>query len=340
MKTKPTNLFQDDHAASDIERRLRACVSQDIWKTVMSRAVPAVLIFTISGCAFLEVFRRILPQSVLESPVIVLLATTAILFPVVIFSIERLLALAVSLQMAHLEVLGVLSTAIAERDGSTSEHNLRVAIMAVRLAIAIGLDRRLMSGLISGGLLHDVGKIGIPDRILRKPGKLSIEERQEMESHVLYGDKILATSAWLRRAGAIAHSHHERYDGSGYPDGRKGSEIPPEARLFAIVDVFDALVSERPYKQPMSLDEAMAVMECGRGTHFDPAYLDAFKTLARALYDDVICATPEALREFALNLIEKHYAFEGMPWPDIAGFAWRMHSRNVRNAAHGSRRGR
>jgi HD-GYP domain-containing protein (c-di-GMP phosphodiesterase class II) len=269
-----------------------------------------MVVFVILGCVFLEAAKRV-PSTggVLQSPAIVLLITVLILCPLIILSVRQLITLAVNLEMAHLELIVVLSNAIAKRDDATEDHNIRVAVMAVHLAVVVGLDQRLIPGLFIGALLHDVGKIGIRDAILLKPGKLSPAERREMEHHVVHGDEILADATWPRGASRVVHCHHERFDGSGYPDGRKGAEIPPEARLFAIVDAFDALTSNRPYKQPVDLEKTLRIMERERGTHFDPVYLDAFKTIAGAVYSKVVCIAPAGLKALALELIEKYYAF-------------------------------
>lgn len=308
MKSDQTSQFKDDREAARIEFRLRPSVRLGIWKRLLWRILPVVAVFVILGSVLLEAAKRFLPTGgALHSPAVVLLLTVMILCPLIILSARQVLALAVNLEMAHLDLLIVLSNAIAKRDDATEEHNLRVAIMAIRLAIAVGLDRSLIPGLFTGALLHDVGKIGVPDGILLKPGKLSPEERREMERHVIYGDEILADATWPRGARRVVHSHHERFDGSGYPEGRKGAEIPPEARLFAIVDVFDALTSNRPYKEPVGVEETLRIMERERGAHFDPAYLDAFRAIAGALYAEVVCVAPEALREIALELVEKYY---------------------------------
>ncbi|MCG3197583.1 MAG: hypothetical protein GHCLOJNM_02070 [bacterium] len=307
LTTEPSR-HMGDFETSGIELRLRHSVRLGIWKRLLWRFVPAALMFVILGSALLEAAKRIPPVGgALQSPAIVLLFTVAILFPLIVLSARKVLALTVGFEMAHLELLGVLSSAIAKRDDATEEHNLRVAIMAVHLAVAAGLDPRLIRGLFVGALLHDIGKIGVPDGILLKPGKLSPDERREMERHVVYGDEILQDSTWLHGAGRVVHCHHERFDGGGYPEGRKGFEIPPEARLFAIVDTFDALTSERPYKQPIGLEGALRIMERERGAHFDPAYLDAFKKIAGALYTKVVSIGSEDLKELVLELIERYY---------------------------------
>lgn len=308
-KTNFSNLPHSDQAANAIDIRLRHSVRFGIWKRLLWRFGPAALAFVIFGSVLLESAKRLLlTGAVPKSPAIAVMLTIIILCPLIILSARKVLALAVGLEMAHLELLEVLSHAVAKRDDATEEHNLRVAIMAVHLAVAVGLDPRLIRGLFVGALLHDIGKIGVPDGILLKRGKLSPEERREMERHVLYGDEILRDSTSLHGAARVVHCHHERFDGGGYPEGRKGFEIPPEARLFAIVDVFDALTSNRPYRKPVPMVEALRMMESERGTHFDPAYLDAFKDIAGALYAKVVSIGPEDLRELVLELIENYYA--------------------------------
>jgi len=313
MPTEGTSWLQDDEEASRTDARLRQSVRRSIWKMLLWRILPVVGVFVLLGLAIIEVIKRYLPSSgTVQLPAFVLLVTVVILCPLIILSARKVLALVVNLEMAHLELLVVLSKAIAQRDNATEEHNLRVAIMAVHLAIAVGLDRRLIPGLFIGALLHDVGKIGISDTLLLKPGKLMPEERQEMERHVVHGNAILADATLPGGARRVVQYHHERFDGNGYPEGRKGAEIPPEARLFAIVDTFDALTSNRPYRQPLALEEALDTMEFERGTHFDPDYLEAFKTIAQALYNRVVRVAPEHLMKQALELVKKYYTDSSM----------------------------
>ncbi|SBW01160.1 Cyclic di-GMP phosphodiesterase response regulator RpfG (fragment) [uncultured delta proteobacterium] len=135
--------------------------------------------------------------------------------------------------------------------------------------------------------LHDIGKVGVPDRILLKPGRLTPEEFEEMKRHTLYGRDALDAAAktlgteetFLNTAREIAYYHHEKWDGTGYPEHIAGEAIPVAARLMAIVDVYDALISRRPYKEPMSHEQAYAIIREGRGTHFDPAVVDAFEEI-------------------------------------------------------------
>jgi putative two-component system response regulator len=129
--------------------------------------------------------------------------------------------------------------------------------------------------------MHDVGKIGIPDNVLRKPGKLDAEEWEIMKQHTTIGSEILkdSTTDFIKLAGEIALSHHEKWNGSGYPRGLSGTDIPLAGRIVAMADVFDALTSARPYKEPFPLDKAMAIIREDTGTHFDPDVTEAFFTV-------------------------------------------------------------
>jgi HD-GYP domain-containing protein (c-di-GMP phosphodiesterase class II) len=130
-----------------------------------------------------------------------------------------------------------------------------------------------------GALLHDVGKIAVPDRILLKPDKLTDDEWQEMRKHPEAGYRIVKRIEFLKDAAEIVHAHHERYDGIGYPRGLKGDEIPVGARLFAAVDVYDALTSKRPYRSPMAYVDAVAAIKGQSGNHFDSAVVESFLSL-------------------------------------------------------------
>jgi HD-GYP domain-containing protein (c-di-GMP phosphodiesterase class II) len=143
-----------------------------------------------------------------------------------------------------------------------------------------------MRDLIAGAFLHDVGKIGVGDAILLKPGPLDDAEFEQMKRHVTLGVEILTKSKWLLRARDVVEFHHERYDGSGYPKGLAGAEIPLLARIFAVVDVFDALVSKRPYKDALAFDVAMVGIREGAGSLFDPDLVTTFEGIAGALYHE------------------------------------------------------
>jgi HD-GYP domain-containing protein (c-di-GMP phosphodiesterase class II) len=215
----------------------------------------------------------------------IVLATALALYPIISGLLGRLSRQTIQLLDANLEILQVLGGAIAKRDSDTDAHNYRVSVYSVRLAEAVGLPREQIKSLIKGALLHDVGKLGIRDNILLKPGKLDENEFSVMKTHVEHGLEITDRAAWLKDAQQVVGGHHEKYDGAGYPSGLKADEIPVTARIFAITDVFDALTSKRPYKDPLPFDETMDILEKGRGNHFDPTLLDAFKPIARELYD-------------------------------------------------------
>ncbi len=215
----------------------------------------------------------------------IVLLTTLILYPAINRLLRRVAGLTTGLLHANLEILNVLGSAIAKRDNDTDIHNYRVTIYAIRLGQELGLYEPEMRSLIKGAFLHDVGKIGIRDSILLKPGRLTHEEFEEMKQHVRHGLDIVNRSAWLKDAAPVVGNHHEHYDGTGYLDGLAGSDIPKVARIFAIADVFDALTSKRPYKAAMGFNESMEILQKGRGRHFDPEILDGFAKIARGLYE-------------------------------------------------------
>ena len=180
------------------------------------------------------------------------------------------------LRLSRMETIEGLSKAIDLHDSTTGSHTKRMGSIASLLGSKLGLDSDRVELLRAAAPMHDVGKIGTPPEILRKPGPLSEDERRLMQSHTLIGHAIFSgfKSELSQLAGAIALGHHERFDGSGYPHGVVGEEIPLEARITAVADVFDALLSDRSYRPAMSVDEAVAVMKRGRGTQFDPQILD------------------------------------------------------------------
>jgi putative two-component system response regulator len=171
-----------------------------------------------------------------------------------------------------------LAIAVEARDHETAEHIERVGDCSALVARELGLPAERCDLLRRASKLHDVGKIGVADGILLKPGPLDPDERREIERHAEIGHEILAGSGLdlLELAATIAWTHHERVDGSGYPRGLAGEEIPLEGRIVAVVDVFDALTSDRPYRRALPRAEAVAIICDGSGTQFDPAVVDAF----------------------------------------------------------------
>jgi response regulator RpfG family c-di-GMP phosphodiesterase len=176
------------------------------------------------------------------------------------------------------ESLIVLAKAAESRDPQTGSHLLRMASYSKIIALALGLSEDEAEEIYLAAPMHDVGKIGIPDRILLKDGKLTPDEWLEMKQHTTYGYNILGSSVTpiLKLGGVIALNHHEAWDGSGYPNGKRGHEIPLCARIVAVADVFDALMSARPYKQAWSLDEALNELTKISGVRLDAECVSAF----------------------------------------------------------------
>ena len=178
-------------------------------------------------------------------------------------------------------IIHKLSAAAEYKDNETGQHIIRMSKICHELAKTIGIDERSAEVLLNAAPMHDIGKIGVPDTILKKPGPLDSWEWRTMRSHTTIGAEILGDngSELLVVAQRIALHHHEKWDGSGYPDGLAGTAIPYEARIAAVADVFDALTSKRPYKAAWSFDDAVAEIQRGSGTHFDPAVVDAFSSI-------------------------------------------------------------
>lgn len=239
--------------------------------------------------------------------VLVSLATTLALYPVILSLNRNVLRASREILQGNIETAAVLGAAIAKRDSDTGEHNYRVTLYAIALAEKVGLSREQIRDLTLGAFLHDVGKIGIPDAILLKPGRLDEAEFAAMKQHVGLGLEIIANSRWLAPAVEVIGNHHEKVDGSGYPQGLQGEEIPLNARVFAIVDVFDALMSKRPYKPPMALVQALEILRAGRGQHFDSALVDAFCDIADDRYRALCDLSESALSEILVAHVSRHF---------------------------------
>jgi GAF domain-containing protein len=175
----------------------------------------------------------------------------------------------------------ILSKTLDLRDHETEGHSLRVAARAATLARDIGLEGESLVKLRRGALLHDVGKIGVPDAVLLKPGPLDPDEVGIMRLHPVYARELLEGIPFLRAVLVVPWCHHERWDGTGYPRGLAGRDIPIEARIFAVADVWDALTHDRPYRRAISEDEALRMIAAGAGSHFDPVVVEAFMSSAR-----------------------------------------------------------
>ena len=194
------------------------------------------------------------------------------------------------LENAYRDTVAALASALESKDTDTRAHSQRVQRYAVELAHALGASFTDERGIEYGYLLHDVGKIGIPDQILQKPGPLSDAERRLMQTHTVLGEQMLGGIAFFEgEALTVVRSHHERWDGKGYPDGIAGEEIPLGARVFAVADTLDAMTSERPYRKPVAWDSAVAEIVAESARQFDPDVVEAFTrqepTLRRVYYE-------------------------------------------------------
>ena len=174
------------------------------------------------------------------------------------------------LQRSYMATVVALSNAVEARDAYTGKHAERVAAYGMLIARTMEIPLASAPATEFGFLLHDVGKVAIADAILYKPGKLTSEERAVMETHPVIGAEIIRGIEFLGSAGDVVRSHHERWDGHGYPDGLAAEAIPPAARVFAVADVLDALTTDRPYRPASPLAQARAMIVHDSGTHFDP----------------------------------------------------------------------
>jgi len=194
------------------------------------------------------------------------------------------------LEEAHSEMLRRLALTAEFRDMGTAEHNDRVARSSALIAAALGLPKEEVELIGQAALLHDVGKVAVPDALLLKPAKLTADEFEQIKQHAAAGASILtqSTSAVLRAAETIARGHHERWDGGGYPSGLVEDENPLPARIVAVADVFDALTHNRPYKEAWPIEQAVEEIRSQRGRQFDPQVVDAFLQLnaSRLAFDN------------------------------------------------------
>lgn len=271
-------------------------------------AARAEGVYQISAGGWKIIFFRILRALIIAF--LILLITTIAVYPVISRLIQRLSRLTGNLLESNLETLKVLGSAVSKRDSDTDAHNYRVTTIAVRLAKQLGLPDEEIRSIIKGAFLHDVGKIGIRDNILLKPGKLTDDEYEIMKSHVTHGVEVIENSDWLTDAKDIVGYHHEKFDGSGYGHGLKGEQIPIRARIFAIADVFDALTSKRPYKEPLTYNETMEILEAGRGSHFDPVVLDGFNFISKNIFDNVSQRFDDDLKKELSELISGYFSNE------------------------------
>jgi putative nucleotidyltransferase with HDIG domain len=191
------------------------------------------------------------------------------------------------LRRSYMATVRALSNAVEARDAYTGKHAERVTAYGLEIARAMGLSLAYGSQTEFGFLLHDIGKVAIPDAILYKPSTLTDEERALMAQHPVIGAQIIRGIEFLGDAVQVVRSHHERWDGGGYPDGLAGEEIPVTARVFSVADVLDALTTDRPYRPASSLRVAREMIVAQSGRQFDPAVIDAFRTIGDDLFERI-----------------------------------------------------
>jgi response regulator RpfG family c-di-GMP phosphodiesterase len=203
-----------------------------------------------------------------------------------------------TVEEAYRSTLNALTAALDARDSETSGHSRRVVSFSLRLGREMGLDADELRALEFGALLHDVGKIGVPDAILRKPAQLDDDEWLRMRCHPLYGERILQGVEFLRGASLVVAQHHERWDGTGYPAGLRGRDIDLNTRIFAVADAYDAITSDRVYRAAKSYEAAAAELQEWAGRQFDPEVVAAFLRVAPAEWQELRrqCTVGEAAR--------------------------------------------
>jgi putative nucleotidyltransferase with HDIG domain len=202
-----------------------------------------------------------------------------------------------TIEDSYRTTLKALAAALETRDHETHGHSERVVSFSLRLGLELGLDAEQLRSLEFGALLHDIGKIGIPDEILRKPAQLSAEEWQQMRKHPALGQQILRGIRFLEGAARVVGQHHEKWDGTGYPLGLKGSEIDLNARVFAVADAFDAITSNRVYRRGKPYESAIAELESCAGQQFDPFVVAAFRSIPPAEWERLRALALEKERE-------------------------------------------
>ena len=179
-------------------------------------------------------------------------------------------------ERTYIETIMALALAVEAKDPYSAGHSKRVGFYASQLAKEMGMDAEVQQTLNNAGILHDIGKIGVKDEILLKPGRLTDEEFKLMQQHPVIGEAIVKPVRALSKVVQLVRCHHERYDGKGYPSGLKGEEIPLEARLLSVVDAYDAMSTNRPYRKRLTQDEVKAELKRNSGIQHDPQFVEAF----------------------------------------------------------------
>lgn len=303
----------------DIQKALKSLPENEFLLYYSSSNTPAYLLYhkvitkqniTILGAKQLdpEAIRDFTETSkiVLTLVFFTIIFLAALLFPIIYKEYKALQEERIKLIQSNFNIIKVLGNAVASKDSDTDEHNYRVTLYAAKLGSALLLDSKGMQALIKGAFLHDIGKIGIPESILRKPGKLNEEEFAIMQTHVTMGAAMVSEITWLDDARHVIEGHHEKVNGTGYPKGLTGDDIPLVARIFAIADVFDALTSKRPYKEPFGYEEVFEILNQSSGSHFDSKILDTFIKNAVVWHQHISTLRKEELMD-EVKTITKYY---------------------------------
>lgn len=255
------------------------------------RATPyfsLAAILSLIGIVYLEIHGYVHPTigatkfDILLPIIILILVASAFIWVVVgnrEKNLERVKESELELRKTYDLTLEAWAKVLEYRDKETEGHSRRLVELITRLANAMGLNIEEIGYLRRGALLHDIGKLAIPDEVLLKPGELNDAERNLMQQHPIYAKQMLSQVSFLQPSIDVAYSHHERWDGHGYPEGLKGEEIPLSARIFAIVDQWDALTSDRPYRSAWTRERVIAYLQENAGKIYDPKIVDVFLTI-------------------------------------------------------------
>jgi len=218
---------------------------------------------------------------------------------------EQLRKAVADLERSYDITLEALGDALDKKDAETEGHSKRVTAFTIAIARAMGLPKDQISVIARGAFLHDIGKMAIPDAILRKPGALTPDEISIMREHCYHGYEILRKIPFLVEAAEIVYAHQERYDGTGYPRGLKGDQIPLGARMFSIADTLDAITSDRPYRQAQSLAAAREEIQRWSGRQFDPEVVHVFLDMPENIWGDLRKQVDAQIHRFAYSTSAK-----------------------------------
>jgi putative nucleotidyltransferase with HDIG domain len=272
----------------DLNSSILAIVAAMIVYILTNAVIMSVLMHLITGENFFSNFCKNIAWVVKDyfamAPLAIIMAIAYINYRIVgvlLFFGPLLFArysfkLYVDMRNIYIDTVKSLSQAVEAKDTYTNGHSIRVGEYACELAERLGLPQKRVENLKIASILHDIGKIGVDESILNKPGRLTEEEFDKIKQHPEIGVKIIKDIDFLKDVSRIILSHHERYDGTGYPEGKKYVDIMLESQILSLADVFDALTSERPYRNAMSVEEAIEIIENGKGSQFDYKLADAF----------------------------------------------------------------